>query len=58
MRVPRRRMMRHAPARHAPHRNWEVVEETGHYRPVQGMIGTAEMAFIGDPSMTRLLIAT
>ena len=28
------------------------------YRPVQGMIGTAEIAFIGEPSSTRLLIAT
>lgn len=27
------------------------------YRPVQGMIGTAEIAFIGEPSSTRLLIA-
>ena len=27
-------------------------------RPGQGMIGTADSAFIGDPSITRLLIAT
>jgi len=28
------------------------------HRPVQGLIGTAEIAFIGEPSSTRLLIAT
>jgi hypothetical protein len=28
------------------------------YRPIQGMIGTAEIAFMGEPSSTRLLIAT
>jgi hypothetical protein len=28
------------------------------YRAVHGMTGTAEIAFIGDPSITRLLIAT
>ncbi len=31
--------------------------ETFH-RPVHGMMGTAEIAFIGDPSSTRLLMAT
>ncbi len=28
------------------------------HRPVHGMMGTAEIAFIGDPSSTRLLMAT
>ena len=34
------------------------TKNTGRYRPVQGLIGTAEIAFIGEPSSTRLLMAT
>ena len=36
----------------------QIQKNTGRYRPVQGLIGTAEIAFIGEPSSTRLLMAT